>query len=149
MGNGFFARGRVNSAQSSGNSRNRLHSSTHSQHPASTHPALSAPSAITGADYSIIGGNNFVMRKGSTAPRGEEAIPHLNTLDRLNSHERTSKLGVKAAIPVHIRPKAWRKPVGNNFDHPTQGVTLLVGSINLCDHQSRGLGVRAAKRVVV
>ena len=69
------------------------------------------------------------------------SVPNLDTLNRLNPHECTSKTSIKPSVPVHIRTKPRRQTVHDHFHNSAQRVTSGVCVIHLFDHCLGRFGV--------
>ena len=78
-----------------------------------------------------------------------EAVPDLDALDGLDAHERAGQAGVEPPVAVHEAAQARGQAVGEDLDHPAEGVAGAFGLVDLGDHRVAGGGVQAAHRRVV
>ena len=92
---------------------------------------------------------DLIVGLGAAAARGLETVTHFDTLDRLNTHERTRKTRVKTAIPVNKRTKTYRATGRDDLNHATESFALRVCGINLSDHALRGLSIETTQRISI
>ncbi len=75
------------------------------------------------------------MSLGAAPGGSQEAVTDLDTLDGLDAHESGRKLRIELAIPVNVGAEPGRNTVGQHLDDPAQGVTVVVGTIDLRNHE--------------
>ena len=144
-----LARRHVDGAQRVRHRRDRLHAGAHAQHGARGHAALGAAGPVALAVDGAVAHDELVVGLGAAAGRGEESVADLDALDRLDAHEGGSELRVESAVPVHVGAEAGRNAVGEHLDDAAERVAVLVGGVDLGDHEGAGRGVEAAQRVGV
>ena len=125
----------VDSAQGARDRADRLHGGAHPQDLAGGHAAFGATGTSGDPlDRAVWGALHLVVGSRAATGSRREAVPDLDTLDRLNAHERTSEAGIEAAVPVHVRAQAGWQAIGQDLNDSSQGVAVILGRIDLGDH---------------
>ena len=79
-------------------------------------------------------GIDLVVRLRAANAREREPVTDLDTLHRLDAHQRKGELSVEPVGLLGIRAEAGRATVDDDLDDPTQGVAILSCRIRRLAH---------------
>ena len=77
-----------------------------------------------------------------------EAVADLDSLDRLNAHERRGQSSIETPIRLDVRPQPDRHIRRDDLDHAAERIAVLPSGIDLLHHGGRHHRVGAAHGVV-
>ena len=116
VGDRLLARRDVHGAQRPRHGGDRLHRGPDPERLAGGHAALGATGATRRASEPVAGRHDLVVGERAGCGREREAVADLDTLDRLDPHQRAGQPRVEAAVPVHVRAEPRRQAVHDHLD---------------------------------
>src|SRR5688572_29843291 len=103
VGDASLAGSNVDGTQRTRHRRYWFHRRTDPEHLTGAHATLCSARPVRCPGNALLGWHDFVMGRAASAASQLESVAHLDALDGLDPHQRTSELRVQAAIPVHVR----------------------------------------------
>ena len=126
-----------------------LHRGADPEHLAVAHAALDAARAVGPPAHAIRARLDLVMGLRAAAACGGEAVADLDALHGLDAHDGGGQPGVEPPVPVREAAQAGRQVIGQDLDHPAEGVAVRAGRVDLLHHRGARLRVGAAHGVRV